>query len=288
MPMQDIARERSADESGIEEGVTGEGVADLLDHASQREIHRLWDELTDFGADQTEAATRHLQQRLCDLVGAWNSTWGGAIRLDANAAGDDPLQGWRVAVTTLLHPFEPDPDAAPFDELQTRWNRREMDPSFLLPMRRVGHFRTYGHRRDLPADWFDGPAYHTFCARFGTVDSVWVGFPINADAESHFGFYARRVFTETEIALLAHALRGIKWFHRQLMLTHGPLVARSPLTPAERRVLGLLLGKASEKNIAEALGLAVSTTHQYIVSIFRKFGVRSRAELMSLWLRRPG
>ena len=264
-----------------------EGSADLLDRATQQGIHRLWDELTEFEIGQTDAAARHLQQWLCEKTGAWNSTWGGAIRLTTNPGRDDPLQGWRVAVTRLLHPIEPFPDEGPFKELQTRWNGREMDPSFLLPMRRVGHFRTYGHRRDMPTEWFDGPVYQVFCASVGTVDSVWVGFPINADAESHFGFYSRRVFTEKDIALLAYALRGIKWFHRQLMLTSGPLVARTPLTPTERKVLGLLLGKASEKNIAENLGLAVSTTHQYVVSLYRKFGVRSRAGLMSLWLSRP-
>lgn len=264
-----------------------EGAADLLDRAVQEAIHGLWDELTDFEVGQTEAAMRHLQQRLCEMVGAWNSTWGGGIRFHADAAADDPLQGWRVAVTRLLHPIAPHPDEGLFKELQTRWNSRDMDPSFLLPMRRIGHFRTYGHRRDMPAAWFDGPVYQAFCASVGTVDSVWVGFPLNADAESHFGFYSRQVFGKRDIALLAYALRGIKWFHRQVMLTSGPLVARSPLTPTERRVLGLLLGKASEKNIAEQLGLAVSTTHQHIVSLFRKFGVRSRAELMSLWLRGP-
>ena len=257
-----------------------------LDAAVQEDIHRLWDELTDFEAGQTEAALRHLQARLCALVGAWNSTWGGAVRLDAaGGAEGDPLRGWRVAVTRLLHPFEaPQEPQGPFPELQERWNSRDMDPSFLLPMRGVGTFRTYGHRRDMPAAWFDGPVYQAFSGRYGTVDSVWVGFPINGDAESHFGFYARHEFTQEQIALLAHALRGIKWFHRQVMLTSGPLVARAPLTPTERKVLALLLTRASEKQIAERLGLAVSTTHQHVVALFRKFGVRSRAGLMSLWL----
>ena len=71
------------------------------------------------------------------------------------------------------------------------------------------------------------------------------------------------------------------------MLTSGPLIARAPLTPSERKVLRLLLTKASEKSIAAQLGLAVSTTHQHVVALFRKFAVRSRAELMSLWLNRP-
>lgn len=259
----------------------------VLDRSVQEDIHRLWDELADFGADRIDAAARHLQERLCRMVGAWNSTWGGATRLDPGLDSNDPLQGWRVAVTRLLYPFDAPAEDGPFKELQKRWNSREMDISFLLPMRGIGQFRTYGHRRDLPPEWFDGPVYQMFSARYGTVDSLWVGFPINGDAESHFGFYARKVFTDGDYELLAHALRGIKWFHRQLMLTSGPLVAKSPLTRTERKVLGLLLTKASERVIADQLGLAVSTTHQHIVSVFRKFAVRSRAELMSLWLRSP-
>ncbi|THF67291.1 helix-turn-helix transcriptional regulator [Pseudothauera nasutitermitis] len=253
----------------------------------QDEIHRLWDEITDFEVSQTDSARQHLQDRLCQMVGAWNSTWGGALRFDTDPVCDDLLQGWRVAVTQVLHPFEAQAENGPFKELQDRWNNRDMDPSFLLPMRNIGKFRTYGHRRDMPAEWFDGPVFHHYSSRFGTMDSVWVGFPLNHDAESHFGFYSRGIFTEQDIALLAYALRGIKWFHRQLMLTSGPLIAKAPLTPTERKVLRLLLTKASEKVIADQLGLAASTTHQHIVSLFRKFSVRSRAELMSLWLSHP-
>lgn len=259
----------------------------VLDQAVQDDIHRLWDELTDFEVGHTEAATRHLKERLCRMVGAWNATWGGATRFAVDAEGEDPLQGWRVAVTRLLHPIESYPEEGPFKALQARWNRRELDPSFLLPMRKVGDFRTYALRRDLPAAWFDSPFFDTYYRPFGTVDAAFVGFPINGDAESHFGFYSRTAFTDHDIALLAYALRGIKWFHRQVMLTSGPLIAKAPLTPTERKVLRLLLTKASEKRIAEQLGLAVSTTHQHVVALFRKFAVRSRAELMSLWLSRP-
>ena len=48
--------------------------------------------------------------------------------------------------------------------------------------------------------------------------------------------------------------------------------------------MALLLTEATEKQIAVQLGLAVSTTHQHVVTLFRKFGVRNRAGLMSLWL----
>lgn len=259
----------------------------MLKHERQEDVHRLWDELADFEVGRTDAATQHLMERLCRMVGAWNATWGGAIRLDDGAGIDDPLQGWRVAVTRLLHPVQPLTQDDPFDELRARWNRRETDPSFMLPMRNVGEFRTYALRRDLPSAWFISPFYDAFYGRFGTLDAAWVGFPLNNDAESHFGFYSRAALTDGDVALLAYALRGIKWFHRQVMLTNGPLIAKAPLTPTERKVLRLLLTKASEKKIAEQLGLAVSSTHQRIVALFRKFGVRSRAELMSLWLSHP-
>lgn len=59
----------------------------------------------------------------------------------------------------------------------------------------------------------------------------------------------------------------------------------SVLAPYERKVLELLLTEATEKQIAERLGLAASTTHSYITGIFRKYGVRGRAGLMSLWLK---
>ena len=128
------------------------------------------------------------------------------------------------------------------------------------------------------------PFYDSFYGSVGTHDAVFVAFPINQDCESHFGFYSRKTFTDAEIERLTYALRGIKWFHRHLMLSRGLLLASAPLTPTEGKVLQLLLTDSSEKHIAHQLGIAASTAHQHVVSIYRKFGVRSRAGLMSLWL----
>lgn len=67
---------------------------------------------------------------------------------------------------------------------------------------------------------------------------------------------------------------------------HSPLAQlQARLAPHESKVLQLLLTEAAEKQIAEQLGLATSTTHSYITSVYRKFGVRGRAGLMSLWLK---
>jgi DNA-binding CsgD family transcriptional regulator len=258
-----------------------------LDTRLLEEIHRLWDELIDFGADQPTQAVAHLMAFLCDRTNAWNATWAGAIRFDG-ARGADPLHGWRVGAVQARHPIAPHRGERHFRDILRIWERREIDPSFLLPMRDVGTFRTYSFRRELPAAWFRSPFYERHYGSVGTFDAVFVAFPLNEDCESHFGFYARQTFTDEEIALLGHALRGIKWFHRRLMLSRGLLIASSPLTIAEQRVLSLLLTEATEKQIADRLGLAVSTTHQHVVALFRKFGVGNRAGLMSLWLSRGG
>ncbi len=258
-----------------------------MNTAGKEDIHSLWDDLADFGADRSAQAAAHLMSFLCDGGGAWNATWAGATRLDGGH-DDDPLLGWRVGAVQALHPVPPHPDEGHFKEILKIWDKREIDPSFLLPMRGVGTFRTYSFRRELPPDWFESAFYQHHYASAGTFDAVFVAFPLNEDCESHFGFYARTMFTDEQIALFADTLRGIKWFHRNLMLNQGLLMASAPLSGAERRVLPLLLTDASEKDFAPQLGLASSTVHQYVVGIYRKFGVRSRAGLTRLWLRGGG
>ena len=49
-------------------------------------------------------------------------------------------------------------------------------------------------------------------------------------------------------------------------------------------MLRLLLVGLSEKLITNQLGCSYHTTHGWITSIYRKFGVHNRAALMALWL----
>ncbi|MEM5430222.1 PAS domain S-box protein [Cupriavidus oxalaticus] len=78
--------------------------------------------------------------------------------------------------------------------------------------------------------------------------------------------------------------RDVTALRKKSRVDLGLTLSPVPLAPHEQKVLQLLLTDASEKQIAQRLGLAVSTTHSYVTTIFRKFGVRGRAGLMSLWL----
>lgn len=246
------------------------------------DVHRLWDQLADLDGSQTHASSRRLMSALAERGAICNVTWAGAVRLTSGerSRSDDVMRRWRVAAAQSLNSYIPPPHRI--------WDERQSDPSMDLPLRDLGRFRNYTFRRELPDAWFGSPFYRQHYGDFGIEDATFVAFPLNEDCESHFGFWSRQRLDDETIALVTYALRGIKWFHRRMMMNHGLILASAPLTPTEQRVMHLLLTGAREKHIALELGLAESTTHQHIVAIYRKFGVRNRAGLMSLWLNRPG
>lgn len=247
-------------------------------------IYRLWDELADFDAAHTDEALAFLMEKLCVLVGAWNILWMGAVRLDATFPSD-PIKGWRPRVIHHLYP-----SSSLKGNVQAEVEKLEQGVMDITTIRNVEGAGTFRANRlcDLVGpEWFESSYYHAHYRGLGTSDAIWVAFPVNEDAESWFGIYRaldRPPFTEADRDAVAYVLRGIKWFHRQLMLSHGVLVAATSLTPTERRVLHLLLAGLPEKQIAAELERSHHTIHEYITGIFRKFGVNNRAALMALWL----
>lgn len=125
-----------------------------------------------------------------------------------------------------------------------------------------------------------------------TGEVIFVCTPVTQDAESWFAFERldakKPRFSQREKLLLEHAVRPMKWFHRQLALHHGSIVASEPLTSSERKVLSGLLTAKTESQIADHLNLSKSTVHTYCVRICRKFGVRGRTGLTALWLEGTG
>jgi DNA-binding CsgD family transcriptional regulator len=61
----------------------------------------------------------------------------------------------------------------------------------------------------------------------------------------------------------------------------------SRLSPRLRQTLDCLQRGDSEKQVASRLGLSRPTVHQYVMALYRHFGVGSRAELLAYFLRIP-
>jgi DNA-binding CsgD family transcriptional regulator len=250
-------------------------------------VYALWDDLADFPAAQTDAALVHLMKTLCAWTGAANAVWVGGVRMAHGAAArKDPQQGWRGrAVRHLV--------ATPEALARSRAAARGQDVDPGLTTRAIvadaGSFRV----RRLRDGFVDLRAfrrtehYRVYYQEAGISDRIWAAYPVNRDAESYFLFDyidSRRSFSAADVALVGQVLRGVKWFHRQLLLSHNLLLANVPLAPMQRRLLFSLLSDCTEKTIASAIGLTPGTTHQYAVDLYRQFGVKGRAGLMALWL----
>jgi DNA-binding CsgD family transcriptional regulator len=204
--------------------------------------------------------------------------------LDATAP-EDPLKGFRPRANRYLYPA-PIHDEA-FKGQAAKWNRNEANEGNARAARDAGTFRSFRLRAVMRPAWFEEDFYRTFHGSRGFHDQCFVCFPLNEDYESTFAFIrigVQKDFTEEEEAIAAYALRGIKWFHHRLALSHGLLIAEAPLSSIQRQVIRLLLTERSEKLIADEIGKSSHMTHKYITEIFRKFGVNSRAGLMALWL----
>jgi DNA-binding CsgD family transcriptional regulator len=251
---------------------------------SAQTIHQLWDDLAGFDASRTEEALDHALTVLASLVDAQNAFWLGAVCL-APGRVPDPLRGWRPRAIRYLHPH--DPDLRFYQRARRDLDAGEVDESTVANVRGAGTFRAHLLRDLVSPAWFTSPFYDIAYRALDVIDAVFVISPVNRDAESYFGFQRKvghRRFAPRDRDLLATALRGLKWFHQQVLLSHGLLVARAPLGAMERRVLRLLLTPLSEKEIAGRLGVTPGTAHGYITAILRKFGVSGRTGLTALWL----
>lgn len=264
-----------------------------IDPTFQSEAFALWNALADYPVARTGDALAHFFRESVRLLDADGARWCLTVRLGTDAlAQNDLCQGWRVREVLPANPT-PELLARIRDYLD---GMHKQDPervgeTTVSVLRTGGRFRVQTLYKDLVdyERFRQTVHYRLYYEPYGITDRMWVGCPVNADVDSGFVFdRLKRTdndrFTTDEQARAAFLLGGIKWFHRRLVLGRKITAGRTPCTPAERKALGLLLTGKSEKEIADALGLGLGTVHSRVTTIYRKFGVRGRAELMALWL----
>lgn len=274
-------------------------------------LFRLWDALAAHPAGEMDEALKFLMRWIAEKIGADNVVWIGALRVLKGAeAKGDPFLGWRLRGR---RPLRPDPSSyqkqlgsyylsehygklTPTYYSRSHEDRKDAHVGMTsrAAMAGAGKFRVHRMRDG----WIDFRAfektlhYELYYRDPGIEDRIWIGFPINPNSESFFlidrfrgrGRKARLHFSMEEAMLAAAAVRGIPEFHRRLFLSNGLMVGDKPLSPTERHILQGLLGGRPEKEIAEAMGQKLATTHTHVKKLYTVFGVKSRAALMALWL----
>jgi DNA-binding CsgD family transcriptional regulator len=249
-------------------------------------VARLWDELSEFPASRTDAARDHCLHALAGLIGACGALWVGASRAD-ECADDDRMRGWRPRAVRQLHMSDEREHRS--KALLARMKVNVVDPQTEAILAQAGRTRAF-LRRELVDDetWRGSYLYREILRPLGVEDRLLGARAVDDVSESYVGLDrgpSDPPFAARERDVLYLFLHGAPSFHREQLLAHGIGPA---LSPREREVMALLLTDQTEREIAHALGLTWRSTHQYVVSIARKLGVKGRVGVMSWWLRHRG
>lgn len=249
-------------------------------------VTRLWRELSEFPASKANEALEHCLKRLISIVGASNASWLAAVR-EPHSSPNDPMRGWWPHDIHVLH--DADAYARQNAEILEHFKGAAVDPQSAAMIEHAG--RTRAHLRSALVDedtWQRSWLYQDILRPLHMEDRMVGAHTVTGRAESYFALDRGKTdkpFDERARNVFALFLSGNPIFHREQLLERGRLEAHSHLTPREQEVVRLLLTDRGEAEIADALGLTFNTAHQYVVSIFRKFGVQGRAGLTSQWLR---
>lgn len=258
----------------------------------EQKVHSLGDELHAFPAAEAERALLHLLATVAQWIGADKAHWVAMARFPALKSQPDPLQGWRSCAYRSLHPYTK-AELKILQEIRRKRAAGTIKPAETTPLllAQAGTYRTRRLHDGLVTmnTFAQSQHYRLHYERMGIVDRLWSFVPVSPHTEACFFFdlvSTEKRFTHHEVEIVATVLRGMHHLCRSIFLCYGILVARKPLTRTQRAVTQLLLTEKSEHEIANALGQSYATVHKHIETIYRAFGVKSRAALMALWLAR--
>ncbi|MCP3101487.1 helix-turn-helix transcriptional regulator [Myxococcus sp. K15C18031901] len=224
-----------------------------------------------------EARSRHLLAGLCRILGAEAGAC--VMERDFRPGGqagftEIVLEGWSGSAVPALQAL--------------RTLGSECNPAIRSLRARCSTPGTLvtATRRELVDDpsWYGAPYIEHYLRPTGLDDSLyssrWSGLPGVARGIGLYRERSGRPFdvADRELLHLFHAECGA------MFDPPAPSIREAPdgrLAPRERQTLDLLLDGLADKQIAERLGISRFTVNQYTKTLYRRFGVQSRAALIA-------
>lgn len=200
---------------------------------------------------------------------------------------DDSMEGWKV-IDLIYGSNMPREIIEAIEEYSSVRNNLLNDPVTIRMVNGTG-LRAYRLADMIDDDDGDSVPSAKHVANLGIHDRLLAVLPVSDWAGVYLAFDrlpGDERFSDKDVQFVRNALEGLTWLGRNIALCYGLISERGPFYPRERETLSHLLDGLSEKQIAAKMGLTKSSTHQYVVSIYRKLGVRSRGELTALWIHR--
>ena len=256
----------------------------MSDLSAARFLVQLAGNLGDFGVFELDAALEYLRDEAGKALRTDNNHFAICIR-EPEGGGLSPV-GW-LPVWEVRHGPDRDDYSKLFRDWYSEPRNYGLDATVVALAKTSGAPRAF-RRREVVSDdeWRQAPIQELFDA-ISVGDRLVTGVPAGPGTEIVVTSYRRcteQGFSEEDRELAALVAAAVRPFCTRLALTYGFGDGLTPLTPRERSVLKALLTGAAEKEVARDLGLTTRSLHQYVVSVYRKLGVTSRAQLMALFL----
>jgi DNA-binding CsgD family transcriptional regulator len=253
--------------------------SDLLRVQDVRDAYRLIGDCRDLGSDPVLWQVR-MFEGLCGLIGAPAATGGeGLVRPDGAIAPLSSLHsGFDTHAAGLLDGYMRDhgPAVDPFIQALQAMQERRVTRTRRQTVPDAAYYRSMVFQKHLRM----AGVHHRLVSMYRTGEG--------AISVIHFHRSAgERDFTARQVAMLG-------FFHEEI----GRLIGRALVSAAEpgpenlsrrlRQTLACLVEGDTEKQVAARLGISQATAHQYVTSLYRRFGVRSRGQLLAHVIRRRG
>ena len=271
-PASDSAPPRWAAESGTRRAVQRGG-------SREQDVIGLSAKVARIGPQNLDRAISILLDDLVALLGP-GASWVLVARRDESAA-----VGWRAVRAFYAGRTEGRREA--LNHWFNHEDHAEPSESMRMSIRDAGTVRVLHNRAEMDVERWEASLERETLRELGMRDRLMAVRPVGERCEVYVG--VDRIedaadFTDDDRRLMGQAVCASARLCRWIGLDSGATTEAAPFTDRERTVLRHLLTGSAEKQIAATLGLRPGSLHQVVVRVFRKLGVRSRAELMARFL----
>jgi DNA-binding CsgD family transcriptional regulator len=197
----------------------------------------------------------------------------------------DPLWGWRPA--WLLPDSERAVMICDFVDDRVAQQHYLDDPCTRAVVHDAGEDRVHVNGQLVTGSGWEPRKRADLLPSVGAGDRLVAAVNLGPDVEFLIGCDRERgapTFCPTDAELVLCVAQGARRLARWVALAIGQPDRRRPLAPRHRKALACLLDGATEEQLAERLGISTGSAHQYVVAVYRHFGVNSRWQLIALWL----
>lgn len=244
-----------------------------------RGVFRLLNEIQVL-AERGEAWQPHMLHSLCGMIGARQGT---CLRWDGFEADS------RLKLLAFHHGGWAAPEAAEMWAAVLRVGDFEGDPLLNRARRIPGAVRTMRWDQMISRrEWVQSIGYNEF-ARMGQHDHPLIAWQHQQGRGRVLGIALHKAWGETNFS--ERDRNRLHLFNVELyrLTREGKMrpaqLDQPRLSPRQRQILDRLLAGDSVKQAAARLGISHRTAEDYVKSVYRIYGVHSRNELMSQFMR---